>query len=60
MKEITDVLNLLKDPALVSMMVVIYLLIRQNGALVKMVDRNTKTLSELTVLINVLVSRGGK
>lgn len=60
MNEILKTLELLKDPVLVAMVVIIYLLIRQMGKFMDIVDRNTKSLAELTTLVNLLIQRGTK
>lgn len=57
LNEILKVLEILKDPALIAMMVIIYLLIRQNGKLMDSVERNTKTLTELSTLLNLFLQR---
>lgn len=58
--EIFKILELLKDPALVAMVAIIYLLIRQNGKFMDTIGQNTKTLTELATLLNVIINRGLK
>jgi len=60
MMELFKFLEVLKDPALIAMVIIIYLLIRQHGKFLDTIERNTKTLTELATLLNVIINRGMK
>lgn len=60
MENLLKLLSLLKDPAIIALVFINWLLVRQNGKFIDVTRENTTVLSELSTLIGVLVSRRGK